>query len=92
MSATSADWAAELGLPVQLMSKVPNWQILAIYSIDFIGRAVWTEQGKLTVENSNEITRLFLKRDYLHEMYEEADWSGNSRTLRIRICFDGSTS
>jgi hypothetical protein len=62
MSATSADWAAELGLPVQLMSKVPNWQILAIYSIDFIGRTVWTEHGKLTVENSNEITRLFLKK------------------------------
>jgi hypothetical protein len=59
------------------MSKGPlNWQILAIYSIDFIGRMVWTERGKLTVENSIEVTRLFLKtndRDYLHEMYEEAN-------------------
>lgn len=59
------------------MSKVPlNWQILAIYSLDFIGRIVWTERGKLTVENSNEITRLFWEtndRNYLHEMYEEAN-------------------
>jgi hypothetical protein len=59
------------------MSKIPlNWQILAIYSIDFIGRMVWTERGKLTVENSNEITRLFWEtndRNYLREMYEEAN-------------------
>lgn len=59
------------------MSNVPlNWQILAIYSIDFIGRMVWTERGKLTVENSNEITRLFWEtndRNYLREMYEEAN-------------------
>jgi hypothetical protein len=59
------------------MSKVPlNWQILAIYSLDFIGRIVWTERGKLTVENSNEITRLFWEtndRNYLREMYEEAN-------------------
>ncbi len=59
------------------MSKVPlNWQILAIYSLDFIGRIVWTERGKLTVENSNEITRLFWEtndRNYLREMYEQAN-------------------
>ncbi len=59
------------------MSKIPlNWQILAIYSLDFIGRIVWTERGKLTVENSNEITRLFWEtndRNYLREMYEEAN-------------------
>ena len=59
------------------MSNVPlNWQILAIYNIDFIGRIVWTERGKLTVENSNEITRLFWEtndRNYLREMYEQAN-------------------
>jgi hypothetical protein len=64
--------APSLGLPVQSMSKVPDWQCLTVYSIDFIGRRLLGNWGKLIAENSNEISRQILITDYWREFYEEA--------------------
>src|ERR1039457_3809340 len=64
--------APSLGLPVQSMSKVPDWQCLTVYSIDFIGRRLLGNWGKLIVENSNEISRQILITDCWREFYEEA--------------------
>src|ERR1017187_10862090 len=49
------------GLPVQLMSKVPNWRFPTRYPIDFVRRTFWGDSDKLTAENSNEINIRFLK-------------------------------
>jgi hypothetical protein len=45
-----------VGLPVQLMSKVPNWGFPARYLIDFVRRTFRSDWDKFTAENSNEIS------------------------------------
>src|ERR1022692_3465966 len=66
--------APSLGVPVQSMSEVPDWQCLNVYPIDFIGRRLRGNCGKLIVENSNEISREILITGYWRELYEEASY------------------
>jgi hypothetical protein len=53
----STGGARLLGLPVQLMSKVPNWGFRARRPTDFVRRVLRDDWGKFTEENSNEISR-----------------------------------
>ena len=54
------------------LSKVPDRQRLTVYPIDFIGRRLRRNWGKLIVENSNEISRQILIMGYWRDLYEEA--------------------
>jgi len=44
-----------IGLPVQLMSEVPNWGFSGPYCIDFIGTHLRSSPSMLVVEKSREI-------------------------------------
>jgi hypothetical protein len=50
-----------IGLPMQLVLKVPNWGSPARRLADFVSPAFRVDWDKLTAENSNEISLPFLK-------------------------------
>jgi hypothetical protein len=53
---------AGIGLPVQLMSKVPDWGFPAQYVIDFVRRTFRNDWSKLSAENCKEISLQALKK------------------------------